>query len=77
VFGGETGEPVEEPTTPDGTTIKQLLDQAAAAFDSADVALRAGDLSGYQRWVDEAKRLLGEARSLVEGAVEAGLGAAG
>ena len=65
VFGGETGEPVEEPTTPDGTTIKQLLDQAAAAFDSADVALRAGDLSGYQRWVDEAKRLLDEARSLV------------
>ncbi|MEX2652878.1 MAG: UPF0182 family protein [Acidimicrobiia bacterium] len=77
VFGGETGEPVEEPTTPDGTTIKQLLDQAAAAFDSADVALRAGDLSGYQRWVDEAKRLLDEARSLVEGAVEARLGAAG
>jgi uncharacterized membrane protein (UPF0182 family) len=77
VFGGETGEPVEEPTTPDGTTIKQLLDQAAAAFDNADDALRAGDLSGYQRWVDEAKRLLDEARSLVEGAVEARLGAAG
>ncbi|HLF42398.1 MAG TPA: UPF0182 family protein [Acidimicrobiia bacterium] len=77
VFGGETGEPVEEPTTPDGTTIKQLLDQAAAAFDNADDALRAGDLSGYQRWVDEAKRLLDEARSLVEGAVEAGRGSTG
>jgi hypothetical protein len=77
VFGGDDGEPAEEPTAPDGTTIEQLLDQAAAAFDSADVALRAGDLSGYQRWVDEAQRLLDEARSLVEGAVEAAAGITG
>jgi len=76
VFGGE-GEPAGEPTTPDGTTIEQLLGQAAAAFDNADDALRAGDLSDYQRWVDEAKRLLEEAQSLVEGAVEAAAGLAG
>ncbi|MDP9495294.1 MAG: hypothetical protein M3P87_08645, partial [Actinomycetota bacterium] len=74
VFGGEDGGPVEEPTTPDGTTIEQLLDQATAAFEQADTALRAGDLAGYQRSVDEAKRLLEEIRSLVEGAVEAAAG---
>ena len=77
VFGGDDGEPSEEPTTPDGTTIEQLLDQAASAFDNADDALRAGDLSDYQRWVDEAKRLLQEAQALVEGAVEAVAGITG
>ncbi len=76
VFGGEDGGPVEEPTAPDGTTIEQLLDQAAAAFTQADEALRAGDLAGYQRWVDEAKRLLEEIRTLLEGAVEATAGSA-
>jgi hypothetical protein len=77
VFGGDDGEPAEEPTTPDGTTIEQLLDGAASAFDNADDALRAGDLSEYQRWVDEAKRLLEEAQALVEGAVEALAGITG
>jgi hypothetical protein len=77
VFGGEDGEPVDEPTAPDGTTIDQLLDQAATAFDNADDALREGDLSEYQRWVDEAKRLLEEAQTIVESAVEAALGSAG
>jgi hypothetical protein len=76
VFGGENGEP-EEPTTPDGTTLEELLDQAAAAFENADDALRAGDLSEYQRWVDEAQRLLEEAQSVAEGAVEAAAGIIG
>ena len=77
VFGGEDGQPVEEPTTPDGTTLEELLDQAAAAFDNADEALRAGDLSDYQRWVDEAQRLLEEAQAVAEGAVEATAGITG
>ncbi len=65
VFGGEGGQPVE-PTTPDGVTIEELLDQAADAFANADGALREGNLSEYQRWVDEAERLLEEAKSLVD-----------
>jgi hypothetical protein len=77
VFGGDDGDPVEEPTTPDGTTLEELLDQAAAAFDNADDALRAGDLSDYQRWVDEAQRLLEEAQAVAEGAVEAAAGITG
>ncbi|MEX1126338.1 MAG: UPF0182 family protein [Acidimicrobiia bacterium] len=76
VFGGEGGEPVP-PTGPDGATVGELLDQAAAAFDKADDALRAGDLSEYQRWVDEAQRLLEEAQSALEGAVEAAMGSTG
>ncbi|HLF60737.1 MAG TPA: UPF0182 family protein [Acidimicrobiia bacterium] len=70
VFGGEGGAPVP-PTGSDGTTVEQLLGQAAAAFDKADDALGAGDLSEYQRWVDEAHRLLEEARSALQGAAEA------
>jgi uncharacterized membrane protein (UPF0182 family) len=73
VFGGEGGQP-DEPTTPDGATIEALLDQAADAFANADGALREGNLSEYQRWVDEAQRLLEEAKSLVEGSVEAAAG---
>jgi hypothetical protein len=73
VFGGEGGQPVE-PTTPDGATIEALLDQAADAFADADAALREGNLSEYQRWVDEAQRLLEEAKALVDGSVEAAAG---
>jgi hypothetical protein len=73
---GEGGEPSEptEPTepTPDGGTVEELLDQAAAAFAAADQALTAGDLAEYQRWVDEAERLLEEAQAILADAVEAG-----
>jgi hypothetical protein len=77
VFGGDGGQPVEPPPGSDGTTVEQLLEQAATAFDNADEALRTGDLAEYQRWVDEAQRLLEEAQSAVEGTVEAAVGSAG
>ena len=74
--GGDTG--TDDPTpTPDGATVEELLEQAAAAFDLADEALQNGNLADYQRWVDEAQRLIDEAVDLVAGAVEAFLGMAG
>ncbi|HYJ25088.1 MAG TPA: UPF0182 family protein, partial [Acidimicrobiia bacterium] len=73
---GEGDDPTEpsEPTepTPDGGTVEELLDQAAAAFAAADRALTAGDLAEYQRWVDEAERLISEAQAIIADAVEAG-----
>jgi uncharacterized membrane protein (UPF0182 family) len=76
VFGEGTGaEPAEPPSTPDGETVSELLNEAAAAFQQAEDALSAGDLAEYQRWVDEAKRLIEEARSILEDAVEARAGA--
>jgi uncharacterized protein len=71
VFGDGTGEPSEPQPTPGGSTAEELLDQAADAFANADTALRDGDLSEYQRWVDEAQRLMEEARNAIAGAVEA------
>jgi uncharacterized membrane protein (UPF0182 family) len=52
---------------PPGTesTIEELLTEAEAAFANADAALRAGDLAQYQRWVEEAQRVLGEIADLV------------
>jgi uncharacterized membrane protein (UPF0182 family) len=74
--GGETdGEP--PPSSPDGQTVAQLLEEAAAAFQAADDALTAGDLAEYQRWVDEAQRLISEAQAILEDSVEARVGAAG
>jgi uncharacterized membrane protein (UPF0182 family) len=69
VFGD--GGPSQEPTGPDGETVAELLDQAAAAFAAADDALQAGDLAEYQAQIDEAHRLIEEARSLLEEGVEA------
>ncbi len=79
VFGEGTGaEPVDPlPTTPDGGTVAELLGEAAAAFQMADEALTAGDLAEYQRWVDEAERLIEEAQAILEGAVEARAGSSG
>jgi uncharacterized membrane protein (UPF0182 family) len=71
VFGNGTGEPSEPQPTPGGGTAEELLDQAADAFANADAALRDGNLSEYQRWVDEAQRLMEEARNAIAGAVEA------
>jgi hypothetical protein len=79
VFGeGTGGEPVDPlPTTPDGDTVAELLGEAAAAFQMADEALTGGDLAEYQRWVDEAERLIEEAQAILEGAVEARAGSSG
>lgn len=76
VFGASDGEgdggTVEPPPpTSDGDTVEELLDQAAQAFAAADAALKTGDLAEYQRQVDEANRLIEEARALIAGEVEA------
>lgn len=66
VFGIGDGE--EEPVEPsDGlATVEELIAEAEAAFANADTALRAGDLAGYQRWVEEAQRILGEIADILE-----------
>ncbi len=69
VFGD--GEPSEPGPTPGGGTVEELLDQAAEAFANADDALRDGNLSEYQRFVEEAQRLIDEARNTIAGSVEA------
>ena len=61
--GGEDGEPPAEP--PVEGSLEELVAQAEEAFAQADAALRAGDLAGYQRWVDEAQRILDEIADLV------------
>lgn len=66
VFGaddGDDGEPPGEPPAGD-STIEQLLEEAQDAFDNANSALTAGDLAGYQRWVEEAQRILDEIAEL-------------
>ncbi len=66
VFGTATegdGDPI-----PDGETIEELVLQASSAFANAEAALAAGDLAGYQRWVEEAERLVGEIEAILEGA---------
>lgn len=56
----------EEPSEPpiEGS-VEDLIDQAESAFSNAETALRAGDLAEYQRWVNEAQRLLEEISDLV------------
>jgi hypothetical protein len=73
VFGeGSTpgGEP-QEPEPGTDATLEELVTEANAAFANADEALRAGDLAEYQRWVDEAQRVLGEIQDLIEASREA------
>jgi len=69
VFGpsaGDDGPIVDPPDTGDGdSTLEELIAEADAAFTNANDALAAGDLAGYQRWVDEAERILGEIADLV------------
>jgi uncharacterized membrane protein (UPF0182 family) len=52
---------------PDGTdsTLQELIDDANQAFLNADKALKAGDLAGYQGWIDEVARILMEIENLV------------
>ncbi|HEX6219461.1 MAG TPA: UPF0182 family protein [Acidimicrobiia bacterium] len=51
----------------DEATLEDLIGEAEAAFSAADAALRAGDLAGYEQWVDEAQRILNEIADLVAG----------
>jgi uncharacterized membrane protein (UPF0182 family) len=70
-----TGGTSTAPTTPGGTTpgttppggnvspdVRSLLDQANAAFDAADAALRTGDLAEFQKQVKIAQQLTKQAR---------------
>ncbi len=47
-------------------TIEELIAEAEEAFANAEAALRAGDLANYQRWVNEAQRILGEIADLLD-----------
>ncbi|HUG09357.1 MAG TPA: UPF0182 family protein [Acidimicrobiia bacterium] len=47
-------------------TIEELIAEAEDAFANAEAALRAGDLANYQRWVNEAQRILEELAGLVD-----------
>ena len=71
--GAPTAPPAGTPTPPDGSTppttappavdvnVASLLEQANARFTAADERLRAGDLAGYQRELDQAKNLVKQA----------------
>lgn len=69
--GGEGGGPVVPPTGDE--TLEELINEAAGAFENAEAALRAGDLAGYQTWVQEAQRLLDEIADLVNSNPSAGV----
>ncbi len=47
------------------------MSQANAAFLRANDALRAGDLAEYQRWVEEAERILGQMEEVLGGSPDA------
>ncbi len=68
VGGDQTDGDLPPPITGDGT-VDDLLREASQAFDRANAALRSGDLSEYQRLIEEAQRLVDEALSLLEPSV--------
>lgn len=74
------GEPTDEPDgdgeTPLPGTVQELLDDALALLEEADAALRSGDLGEYQRLVEEAADLIGQAREAGGADVEAALSSA-
>jgi uncharacterized membrane protein (UPF0182 family) len=58
-----TGGTPSTPSTPaPSATVQQLLDQALAAYEAAQQALRSGDLATYQAKIDEFHRLAQQAR---------------
>jgi uncharacterized membrane protein (UPF0182 family) len=67
VFGGgiDDGEEPEPPPSDTEATLEELVAEANAAFSRANDALRAGDLAEYQRWVEEAERILGQLEELL------------
>ena len=71
--GGETadddGGTVDPPTGDE--TIEELVAEATTAFENANNALAQGDLADYQRWIDEAERILIEIERLVSQSTDA------
>ncbi|MCI0426006.1 MAG: UPF0182 family protein [Actinobacteria bacterium] len=70
VFDGDGPPSGPEPPV-DGSTLEELVAEATAAFDRANLALSQGDLAGYQQWIEEAERLLGEIQELLGSGTEA------
>jgi len=60
--GGE-----QPPTGSVEQQIRTLLEEAAAHFEAADAALRAGDLATYQREIDAAREAVARANELAAG----------
>jgi uncharacterized membrane protein (UPF0182 family) len=68
--GGSDGQPsdTEPPTTePLPSDAATMLQRADELFIEADQALAGGDLGGYQAKIDEARALIADALSLIEG----------
>jgi uncharacterized membrane protein (UPF0182 family) len=65
--GGQGAEGGTDELSGEVSTIEDLIADAEAAFSAADAALRAGDLAGYQQWVEEAKRILEDIKEIVGG----------
>lgn len=63
----------ELPELPDGSTIDEVLEQAAQKFDQARAALRSGDLAEYQRLFEEAEDLVDRALSTLVPDLDAAL----
>ena len=68
--GGDSGSSTTTTTIPStgNQTKDQLIDAAAKALADADVALRSGDLAGYQAKVKEAQSYLTQASAMSDGA---------
>lgn len=49
----------------DESSVEELLALSREAFDRADAALRAGDLAGYQRWVEAAAGYISKAQKML------------
>ncbi len=64
-------------TAPPGATVASLLNQAQSAFAAANVALRTGNLAGYQADVQQAQAYVNEAKALAGVGAGAGAGAGG
>ena len=75
IFGESAGVGPEEPTQPPTGTVDEqvaeLLQQAAAAFQAADAALRRGDIVTWTEKIDEAQSAVEEAARLIAGPVGA------
>jgi uncharacterized membrane protein (UPF0182 family) len=70
VFGESDEDGGETPEIPPGedATIHELIAQAEEAFANAEAELRAGDLAGYQQWVEEAQRILTDLADVIDAA---------
>ena len=60
----ESGESETDDESSDAS-IEELLTRSREAFERADSALRAGDLAGYQRWVETAAAYIAKAQKLL------------